>query len=51
MKIRYNLKNQKGFALGIVVIIIAAFIIMSMAFFVYDELVLGVYNKAKKEKL
>ena len=51
MKIRNNLKNQKGFALGIVVIIIAAFIIMTSAFFIYDELELGVYNNAKKDRL
>jgi len=51
IKIENNFKNQKGFALGIVVIIIAAFIIMTSAFFVYDELELGVYNNAKKDKL
>jgi hypothetical protein len=51
MKIKKNFKNQKGFALGIVVIIIAAFIIMTSAFFVYDELELGVYNNAKKDRL
>ena len=51
MKIRNNLKNQKGFALGIVVIIIAAFIIMTSAFFIYDELELGVFNNAKKDRL
>jgi len=51
MKIKKNFKNQKGFALGIVVIIIAAFIIMTSAFFVYDELELGVFNNAKKDRL
>jgi hypothetical protein len=51
IKIKNNFKNQKGFALGIVVIIIAAFIIMTSAFFVYDELELGVYNNAKKDRL
>jgi hypothetical protein len=51
MKIKKNFKNQKGFALGMVVIIIAAFIIMTSAFFVYDELELGVYNNSKKDRL
>ena len=51
IKIKNNFKNQKGFALGIVVIIIAAFIIMTSAFFVYDELELGAFNNAKKDKL
>jgi hypothetical protein len=50
MKIKKNFKNQKGFALGIVVIIIAAFIIMTSAFFVYDELELGVFNNAKRDR-
>ena len=51
IKIKNNFKNQKGFALGIVVIIIAAFIIMTSAFFVYDELELSVFNNAKRDKL
>ena len=50
MKIKKDFKNQKGFALGIVVIIIAAFIIMTSAFFVYDELELGVFNNAKRDR-
>ena len=50
IKIKNNFKNQKGFALGIVVIIIAAFIIMTSAFFVYDELELGVFNNAKRDR-
>jgi hypothetical protein len=33
-----------------VVIIIAAFIIMTSAFFVYDELELGVFNNAKRDR-
>ena len=51
MKIKKNFKNQKGFALGLVVIIIAAFIIMTSAFFVYDELELGAFNNAKRDRL
>ncbi len=51
MKIKKKFKNQKGFALGLVVIIIAAFIIMTSAFFIYDELELGVFNNAKRDRL
>jgi hypothetical protein len=51
IKIKNNFKNQKGFALGIVVIIIAAFIIMTSAFFVYDELELSAFNNAKRDRL
>lgn len=51
MKIKKKFKNQKGFALGLVVIIIAAFIIMTSAFFIYDELELGVFNNVKRDRL
>ncbi len=51
MKIKKKFKNQKGFALGLVVVIIAAFIIMTSAFFIYDELELGVFNNAKRDRL
>jgi len=50
-KTKNNFKNQKGFALGIVVIIIAAFIIMTSAFFVYDELELSAFNNVKRDRL
>ena len=51
MKVKKKFQNQRGFALGLVVVIIAVFILMTSAFFVYDELELVTFNNAKKDRL
>jgi hypothetical protein len=51
MKIKKRFKNQQGFALGLVIVIIAAFTIMTTAFFFYNDLELAVFNNAKKDRL
>jgi len=51
MKFKKRFKNQKGFALGLVIIIVVAFAIMTSAFFLYNDLELTAFNNSKKDKL
>jgi hypothetical protein len=51
MKTKKKFKNQQGFALGLVIVIIAAFTLMTTAFFFYNDLELAVFNNSKKDRL